>query len=277
MAGSDERASIPLPAPAAAPLRWSVTPCEPQVSADQLEIRGWTCVDQVAGPTVIAKDRVQAAAALEHQTETVLAGVGIFPAEQALARLGRAIGPKDDKQAARGGNPARESSAVTLRRNLSTVPVAAVDRTCVFRGPRAGLSGLASEGRDARLGQTRTRPSPSLDEVRVIGAQADQARVCARIVPRQTRRGPSRFDRSAAVSSLPRLAADSSSFEPVERSACRVSYRFVPVDRGLGRDPVEIVDEAGEEFLGRASPAWRFSRAMLSSLRVSAGGMHRPK
>ena len=108
MAGSEESASIPFLRTGRHPVAVQRRAVRAPGDADDLEPRGRVRIDQVARLAVVAEDRVQAAAAFEHQAEPVLADVGIFPAEQALAGSGRLRGPEDDEQAAGRGTRARK-------------------------------------------------------------------------------------------------------------------------------------------------------------------------
>ena len=100
MAGSEEIAIDPFLGPGRRPVPMQRRAPRAPGDADDLETRGRARVDQVARLAVVPQDRVQAAAGLEHQPEPVLAGVGIFPADQPLAGPGRIGGPEDDEQAA---------------------------------------------------------------------------------------------------------------------------------------------------------------------------------
>ena len=77
--------------------------------ANQLETRIRAYIHEIARPTLIAEDRVQPAATFEHQSESMLACVRIFPAEQTVAWSGCAVGPEDDKQAAGRRHPSWEA------------------------------------------------------------------------------------------------------------------------------------------------------------------------
>ena len=119
---------------------------------------------------------MQPAAGFEHQAEPVLAGVGIFPAEQALAGPGRvSTVRKTTNRLPVDGHSARKFQQC-LAVEPEHGPGVAVDRRRSSSAGRVpGSTGLASAGKPARLGQSMTRPSRVGDEVRIIGPKADQA------------------------------------------------------------------------------------------------------
>ena len=211
-------------------------------------------IDQVARLAVVAQDRVQAAAGFDHEAEPVLAGVGIFPAEQALAGPGRCRDVrKTTNRLPVGGHSARNGQQ-GLAVEPEHRPGVAVDRDARLHGAGRGSTGRASAGRPARFGQSRTRPSASVTRCGSSARRRIKARARDGIFPAILRsvfalRAPQR------ARSLPDSLADSSSAGPASLPAGGVAQRGVAGDRRLRRDPVEIVDEPGQQPL--VEPALR--------------------
>src|SRR5436309_2429827 len=72
----------------------------PPRQSDHLEIGCLPLVDEVARLAVVAQDRMQAAAGLKHDSDAVLAGVGVFPSHDSLTCPGGVLSPEDHEQTA---------------------------------------------------------------------------------------------------------------------------------------------------------------------------------